>query len=197
MQPDTVLRKFTDRKGREVTLRTPRWSDLDDMLTFINGLVEEEAMIAIDTKKTRDEEIEWLANNLKRLEKDQHMSVVAEVDGLMVGSCEFTPRYGRMKHYASLGISLRDGYREAGIGQEMMKELEKHAPRLGVEYMALEVYSINDRAIHVYEKVGYGKIGSYPSGVKYKGEYVDSVHMVKKLIVTNTFLKTSTAITVG
>ena len=81
MKPDTVLRKFTDKKGREVTLRTPRWSDLDDMLSMINGLVEEEAMIAFDTKKTRGEEIEWLANNLKRLEKDQHMVVVAEVDG--------------------------------------------------------------------------------------------------------------------
>ncbi len=181
MQPDTVLRKFTDRKGRIVTLRTPRWSDLDDMLAFINGLVDEEVMIAVDEKKTRDEEIEWLANNLKRLERDQHMVVFAEVDGHAVGSCEISPRYGRMKHYAILGISLKDGYRDAGIGQEMMRELEEHAPRLGVEYLALEVYAINDRAIHVYEKMGYRRIGAYPGGVKYKGEYVDSVHMVKKL----------------
>lgn len=181
MRPDKVLREFTDKKGREVTLRTPRWSDLDDMLTFINGLIEEEVMIVIDSKKTRDEEIEWLANNIKRLEKDQHMSLVAEVDGRVVGSCEFSPRYGSMKHYAMLGISIMDGYRDAGIGQEMMKELEKHASRLGVEYLALEVFNINDRAIHVYEKVGYRKIGAYPSGVKYKGGYVDSVHMVKKL----------------
>jgi RimJ/RimL family protein N-acetyltransferase len=181
LKPDSVLRKFTDRKGREVTLRTPRWSDLDDMLSFINGLVDEEAMIAVDTKKTRDEEIEWLANNLKRLEKDQHMSVVAEVNGLLVGSCEISPRYGRMKHYATLGISLRQGYRDAGIGQEMMKELEKHAPRLGVEYLALEVYSINDRAVHVYEKTGYHRIGAYPGGVKYRDKYVDSLHMVKRL----------------
>ncbi len=181
MKPDTILRKFTDKKSRKVTLRTPRWSDLDDMLSFINGLVEEEAMIAIDTKKTRDEEIEWLANNLKQLEKDQHISVVAEVDKLLVGSCEISPRYGRMKHYATLGISLRQGYRDAGIGQEMMKELEKHAPRLRVEYLALEVYSNNDRAIHVYEKIGFHKIGAYPNGVKYNDKYIDSLHMVKRL----------------
>ena len=181
MQPDTFLRKFTDRKGREVTLRTPRWSDLDDMIEFINGLVEEEVMIAVDTKKTRDEEIEWLANNLKRLEKDQHMVVFAEVDRHAVGSCEFAPRYGRMKHYAILGISLKNGYRDSGIGQEMMKEIHKHAHRLGVEYITLEVYGINDRAIHVYEKMGYQRTGAYPSGIKYKGEYVDSVHMVKKM----------------
>ena len=181
MQPDTFLRKFTDRKGREVILRTPRWSDLDDMLDFINSLVEEEAMIAVDTKKTRSEEIEWVATNLKRLEKDEHMCVVAEVDGHMIGSTEIGPRFGRLKHYGILGISLKAGYREAGIGQEMMKEIEKHAPRLGIEYLALEVIGTNERAIHVYEKIGYKPIGAYPNGVKYKGDYVDSVHMVKKI----------------
>jgi RimJ/RimL family protein N-acetyltransferase len=181
MQPDKVLRKFTDRKGREVTLRTPRWSDLDDMLGFINGLVEEEAMIAVDTKKTREEEIEWVATNLKRLEKDEHMCVVAEVDGHMVGSTEIKPRFGRLKHYGTLGISLKAGYRESGIGQEMLREIEKHAPRLGIKYLALEVFGSNERAIHVYEKIGYKRVGSYPDGVKYKGDYVDSVHMVKKI----------------
>ena len=54
MKPDTVLRKFTNRKGREVTLRTPRWSDLDDMLSMINSLVEEEAMIAFDNHDLED-----------------------------------------------------------------------------------------------------------------------------------------------
>ncbi len=181
MQPDTVLRKFTDRKGREVTLRTPRWSDLDDMLEFINSLVEEEAMIAVDTKKTRVEELEWVATSLKRLEKDEHMVVVAEVDDHMVGSTEVGPRFGRLKHYGMLGISLKDGYRDSGIGQEMMKEIEIHAPRLGIEFLALEVFGINERAIHVYEKIGYQRVGAYPGGVKYQGEYVDSVHMVKKI----------------
>lgn len=181
MRADTFLRKFTDKRGREVILRTPRWSDLDDMLEFINSLVEEEAMIVVDVKKTRDEEIDWLTDNLRRLEKDRHMAVVAEIDGRMVGSCEIRNRYGRMKHYATLGISLKDGYRDAGIGQEMMAEIEKHGSRLGIEWLALEVFGINDRAIHVYEKRGFNKTGIYPDGVKYKGEYVDSVHMVKKI----------------
>jgi RimJ/RimL family protein N-acetyltransferase len=181
MKPDTVLRKFTDKKGREITLRTPRWSDLDDMLSFINGLVDEEAMIAFDTKKTREEEIEWLANTLKRLEKDQHMVIVAEVDGHPVGNCEISPRIERLKHYGMLGIALKDGYRDAGIGQEMMKEIEKHAQRLGIEYLGLDVFSINERAIHVYEKMGYKKTGTYPDGVKYKGEYIDDIIMTKKL----------------
>ena len=181
MQPDTILKQFTDKKGRQVTLRTPRWSDLDDMTHFINSLIEEEAMIAAQEKKTRDQEVEWMANTLKRLERDQHMMVVAEVDGQAVGNSEINPRIGRMSHYATLGIGLKDGYRDSGIGQEMMKELEVHARRLGIEYIALEVYGINERAIHVYEKTGYRKTGVYPNGINYKGKYVDGVQMVKKL----------------
>jgi RimJ/RimL family protein N-acetyltransferase len=181
MKPDTILREYIDKKGRNVILRTPRWSDLDDMLEFINGLVEEEAMIAVDTTKTMKEEIDWISNKLKRLENDSEMCVVAEVDDHMIGSTEISPRYGRLKHYGLLGIAIKDGYRDAGIGQELMKEIEKHAPRLGIEYLALEVFSINDRAIRVYDKMGYKKVGVYPRGVKYRGEYVDNVHMVKKI----------------
>ena len=61
------------------------------------------------------------------------------------------------------------------------RALEKHATRLRIEYLGLEVYSTNKRAIHVYEKMGFKKIGLYPNGVRYKGGYIDSLHMVKKL----------------
>jgi len=44
-----------------------------------------------------------------------------------------------------------------------------------------EVFATNDRAIHVYEKIGYRRIGAIPDGIKYRGEYVDSVCMVKKI----------------
>jgi RimJ/RimL family protein N-acetyltransferase len=52
---------------------------------------------------------------------------------------------------------------------------------MGLESILLEVFSINERAIHVYEKMGYRKIGVIPGGVKYRGEHVDSVYMLKKL----------------
>ena len=99
----------------------------------------------------------------------------------MRGNCAINPRVERLKHYGMLGIALKDGYRDAGIGQEMMKEIEKHAPRLRIEYLGLDVFSVNDRAIHVYEKLGYRKTGTYPDGVRYKGGYVDDVIMTKKL----------------
>ena len=92
-------------------MRTPKWDDLDDMLEFINSLVEEEAMVARHTKVTREQEIDWLADNLKKLEKGHHISIVAEIDGKMVGSCGISPMFGRMSRLGSLGVSVKEGYR--------------------------------------------------------------------------------------
>ena len=62
-----------------------------------------------------------------------------------------------------------------------MREAERHAGRLGIEKIMLEVFAINDRAIHVYEKMGYVVVGRIPGDVKYRGEYVDSLVMVKDI----------------
>jgi putative acetyltransferase len=181
MKPGTILNKFMARDGREVILRAPKWGDLDDMLDFINSLVDEAAMIAANQKQTRESEIDWLARKLTSLEKDRIIHVVAEVEGRMVGSCEVEPRPGRFSHVGVLGVSVKDGYREVGIGQRLMKEAERQAPQMGLESIMLEVFATNDRAIHVYEKMGYRRIGAIPGGVKYRGEYVDAVSMYKRI----------------
>lgn len=178
MKAGTILREFEARDGRKVTLRTPTWEDLDDMLDFINSLVEEEAMILMETKQTRDQEVDWLARALSNMEKDRQVRVVAEVDGKMVGQCEVALGAGRKSHVGTLGISVKQGYRDVGIGQELMRELENQARALGVETLYLEVYGISP-AMRLYERLGYREHGRLPGGIKYRGEYVDCVSMYK------------------
>src|SRR4030042_6843451 len=152
MKEGTILRSFDAKDGKKVTLRTPKWGDLDDCLHFINSLVEEKAMIMMNEKQTRDSEIGWISQLLSSVERDKIVALIAEVDGRFVGSCEITPKRGYLAHLGSLGISLLNGYRDIGIGQEMMLEAEKQARRLGVEVVELEVFAANARAIHVYER---------------------------------------------
>jgi len=45
------------------------------------------------------------------------------------------------------------------------------------------VFSTNERAIHVYRKMGYVETGRIPGCIKYRGGYVDSVIMTKHLVV--------------
>ena len=41
MKAGKILHRFTAKDGQEVTLRTPKWEDLDDFMEYINSLVEE------------------------------------------------------------------------------------------------------------------------------------------------------------
>ena len=41
MIPGYIYKTFTAKDGRQITLRSPRWDDLDDLLTFINAIVDE------------------------------------------------------------------------------------------------------------------------------------------------------------
>ena len=181
MRPGTIFRKFQARDGREVTLRAPQWSDLDDMLEFINSLVDESAPVLKETKMTREGEVDWLSRLLSRLEKGKIVGIVAEVDGSFVGQVEVSPGSERSNHVGGLGISLRDGYRDVGIGTEMMREAETQARALGLEVVTLEVFATNERAIHVYKKVGFTVVGRIPRGARMPEGYVDVLLMAKEI----------------
>ena len=88
MKTGEVIREFIAKDGRKVILRTLKWEDLDDLLDFINSLVEEGANILKTEKVSREEEIEWLSSVFKRLEKGEIFCVAAEVNGHLVANSE-------------------------------------------------------------------------------------------------------------
>ena len=181
MRAGTFIRTFRAKDGRDVTLRAPKWADLDDMLNFINDLVDEGAEITIDRKMTRDDEIDWLARKLSRLEKNQIIGIVAEIDGEFVGQVEVDPKSGHSKHVGVLGISITKKYRDIGIGLELIKEAEYQATKLGIEVMTLSAFATNERAIHVYTKAGYKEMGRIPNHHHKDGKYIDDVIMAKDI----------------
>ncbi|MEM4727137.1 MAG: GNAT family N-acetyltransferase [Candidatus Bathyarchaeia archaeon] len=181
MREGAFIRSFVARDGRSVVLRAPRWSDLDDMLEFINSLVDERAEIAATEKKTREEEVDWLASLLSDVEKDRRVAIAAEVDGRFIGLVEVTPEKGSSAHVGVLGIAVKGGYRDVGIGTEMMKEAEDQAKRMGIEIVILDVFASNSRARHLYEKLGYSVVGCIPRFFKRNGAYIDRIIMAKTL----------------
>jgi len=82
---------------------------------------------------------------------------------------------------AGLGVFVRRSYRDQGIGSEMMRELETQTRKAGVEVLYLEVYSISP-AIELYKRLGYTEYGRLPGGIKYRGGYVDTVSMYKRIV---------------
>jgi len=176
-----IIRRFKARDGREVVLRTPRWEDLDDLLGFINSLVEEGADIARKEKVTRQQEAEWLGRRLAHLDSDYLFALVAEVDGKVVANSELGRKGGYSEHVGEIGIGIREGYRDIGIGTEMLKTLIAHAEEIGLKLVTLCVFSTNERAIHVYRKVGFEETGRIPNYIFKDGRYIDHIIMSREM----------------
>ena len=181
MKEGTSIRSFKTKDGREVRLRAPRWSDLDDLLNFVNSLVEEGAEIGRNKKITRTYEIEYLTKSLIELEKDKKIAIVAEVGSKFAGQLEVQFPSGAARHVGSLVISLKQNYRGLGIGTEMMKEAEIQSRRLGLKLITLEVFATNQRAIRLYKRLGYDIVGKIPKGFLKDNQYIDKIIMVKDL----------------
>ncbi len=179
MKAGQVFRRFTAKDGRWVILRAPRWEDLDDLLDLYNSLVDEGVDITdLPTKKvTREEEANWLGRRLADIENDKIIGIVAEVDGRVVANSEVARKGGIMHHVGGLGILVKAGFRDIGIGTEMMKALIAESRRMGLKVLVLDVFASNSGARHLYKKMGFEEAGKIPKGICRKGEYIDLIRM--------------------
>lgn len=181
MKTGEVIREFVAKDDRRVILRTLKWEDLDDLLDFINSLVEEGANILRTEKVSREEEIEWLSNVFKRLEKGEIFCVAAEVEGHLVANSEIIRGTGYSRHLGFIGIAVKRGFRSIGIGTEIMKTLEENAKKMGLKILALSVFANNQHAINLYKKMGFVETGCIPKRFFKDGTYIDEIIMTKVL----------------
>jgi L-amino acid N-acyltransferase YncA len=162
MRSGKILKQFSAPDGRDVILRTPKWEDIDDLLGLINSLADEKADIGRTERVQREEEVDWLSEALSRLEKDKEVYVVAEVDGGVVANSEIARMTGYEKHVGGVGIAIKEGFRDIGIGTEMMKALIKQGEAWSLKVLTLSVFASNNRAFHVHEEVGFVQTGIIP-----------------------------------
>lgn len=183
MEWEDIIHQGTAKDGRKYQIRHIHWSDLDQLLDFINSLVEAKAEIARIAPVTREEEAEWLKHSIEEEEKGHVRHYLTEMDHKVIGNAQLNrgrPELGQ-PHLASLGIALRPGYWDLGIGSTVMKVMIEDAKRWGLKIIVLDAFATNKRAIHVYEKTGFRAVGMVPKAFLRDERYVDEVRMVMEL----------------
>ena len=100
---------------------------------------------------------------------------VAKKDGKIVGNASFNGKPGeRMKHRGEFAVSVLKCEWGQGIGSMLLEAIIDFAKNIAhAEIISLEVRSDNERAIKLYEKYGFEKIGCFKGFFKIDGEYVD------------------------
>ncbi len=181
VKPGDVYSRVSLANGETAILRGPNWNDLDDLIDYINGLVEERAPITKTEKVTREGEAEWLGQRLAEIENGHTIHLVAEVAGKVVGAGEVNQLPEERSHTGYLGIGISKSHRSQGLGTAFMQTLKELSKKAGLKILILDVFATNKVAITLYEKIGFKEVGRIPKGIYRDGNYIDIIRMTTEL----------------
>jgi len=97
----------------------------------------------------------------KKLQRDPDLFLVAEVDGQIIGAVlgGYDGRRGLVYH-----LAVAESYRQQGIGELLMKELERRMINKGCIRCYLLVTKDNQNAMHFYEQSGWEQMDLFIYG---------------------------------
>ena len=112
---------------------------------------------------------------------DDHNFVAVLEDGTVIGCAGLTVCSNpRMRHVGSVGLYVHTDYQNQGVGTALMKAMLELADNwLMLVRVELEVFADNERAIHLYEKLGFEKEGLLHMTTVRDGRYVDDCKMAR------------------
>ncbi len=168
------------KSGKKLTVRLPDQADLQQVLTYINDLIAEDTYIIMSGEPVTElEENNYLATLLKEIDQKQVAAFYVFDGDKLVANCQIKKRQRRLSHIGDFGITVAKEYRQDGVGSQLMSMLLEEAKNIGVKIVTLEVFSNNERACHVYQKMGFTEFGVLPKSVVHRGEVISLIQMYK------------------
>ncbi|HUS32164.1 MAG TPA: GNAT family N-acetyltransferase [Kofleriaceae bacterium] len=86
-----------------------------------------------------------------------------------------------VQHVATLGMSVKQGWRRKGVGRELITAALEWAPSAGIKRVELYVYARNVPAIALYEKCGFAIEGRRTAFIREGETFLDDLVMAKIL----------------
>ena len=119
----------------------------------------------------------WIKTHL---DGPRDLLLIADFQGMFVGSLDFTAAKGRRcAHWGGFGMGVRPGWRSCGIGNTLLTCLLEWAVAMPeIEKVTLAVRADNPRAIALYKKHGFVQSGYRRDYLKMQdGKYIDDLTM--------------------
>ncbi len=171
------------KNGKTCTLRSPEPSDAGAMVEYLRQTSGETDFLLRCPEEgvlSPEEEVQYLESVAAA---PRRLMITAFIEGRLLGACGINPVADRLKtrHRASFGIALKKEAWGLGIASAMIAEAAEYAKEMGYEQLELEVVSVNERAIHLYEKCGFEYYATRQNAFKRKdGSYYTENLMMKR-----------------
>lgn len=136
-----------DRRGEEITIRQYDHSkDRDKLIEMYSNYDPQFRCLGLPpiNREAIKSWVDYLGTN--------GFAIVAEKDGKIVGHLVIVPSE---KNEVDLTIFIHQDYQNRGLGQEMMKLIIDFCKKAGFNAITLVTERKNERAIHVYRKLGF------------------------------------------
>jgi putative acetyltransferase len=107
---------------------------------------------------------------------NRNIIYIFEADGRAVGMFKFIRQEHRDSHKAYLGgLAIDPSFSGKGYGLQMMKEIIELGKTMDILRIELSVSIFNEKAISLYEKVGFSKEGVMKkfTHLKSEGRFID------------------------
>ena len=156
------------KDGRECLLRNGAEEDGESLLCLFNLTHEQTDYLLSypdEHSLTADGEKEFLK---KMAESEREIEIIALIGGNIVGSAGINEvgQREKVRHRADFGISVDKDYWGLGIGRALTEACIECARIAGYAQLELEAVAENERAVALYESVGFTEYGRNPKGFR-------------------------------
>lgn len=165
----------TLRDGRNALLRAARLGDEEALLENINLVCKEEVFLMMDEVPwDLERERAWIAS----FDGEDRALFVAVHDTSVVGHADCQRgAYPKIRHTGTIGIAIRDGWREVGLGRALMDRVLEWMRARAFAKAELSGFATNARATKLYESLGFRSEGVLSRHVRIRKSYVDEILM--------------------
>lgn len=171
------------KNGKTAILRAPSADDAAEMTEYLKKCADETEFILRypeECTETTEQETQYL-QNLNNSE--YNIMIVCEVDGRIAGNCQIMfNRRIKTKHRASIAIAILQEFWNLGIGTAMFGEMIDFSKQRGITQLELDFIEGNERAKHLYKKMGFVIIAERPDAIRLRdGTMLKEFTMTRKL----------------
>ncbi len=163
------------KNGQELIITKAKPEDAKKILEYLNRVGGESDNLLFG-KNEFNMTVEQESNFINHLNNsDKSCMLLGFIDGIIASLATLSGfERKRIAHRGKAAVSVRRDYWNSGVGTAMLNELIRFSREdAEIEIIELEVKADNSRAIHVYEKLGFQKIGTYEKYFKINGNYYD------------------------
>ena len=156
------------------TVRRIQLQDAEDFRECLDSVARERKYLAQVEAPPISKVREFVAQSVEH----DAAQYVAVINDKIVGWCDVFGHWAyALKHVGALGMGVQAEYRGQGLGRALLLRTLEHALKNEIYRVTLEAREDNERAIRLYEQVGFKHEAKAACALRFEGKFYTGVTM--------------------